>query len=149
MSLYYLDASAWVKRHQREDGSDWIARLWGPEVRFACATLGVVEVLATVARRHAGNTVAQDVTVAVLAAVQRDFAAFTQVPLNEAVLERATDLASRRRLRGADSVHLASALYLRQVQTEQVVVVASDAELLAAARAEGLAVLDPTANPAV
>lgn len=149
MSIYYLDASAWVKRHQQEDGSEWMGQFWRPHVRLACATLGLIKVLAAVARRHAANAVGAEATSRVLDAVRGDYNAFTQIALDEALLNMACELAARRRLRGADCVHLASAMLLRQVQADDIVVITSDAELLNAACGEGFAVLDPASNPAL
>ena len=65
----------------------------------------------------------------------------------EDVLALAAAIVETRHLRGADSVHLASAIRLGQLANAEVTLVASDAELLDAARAEGLPILDPRANP--
>ena len=52
MILYYLDASAWVKRYFQEQGTDWIQTLFAQNSNMACASLGVVEVMATLARKR-------------------------------------------------------------------------------------------------
>jgi len=49
----------------------------------------------------------------------------------------------RHAVRGADAVHLASALWLRSVLQEDVVFACADARLLDAARAERLVAYDP------
>ncbi len=146
MKFYYLDSSAWVKRYQSEAGTEWLERLWNQPVHFACATLGLIEVLCTIARRHAAQTVAEAVTTSMLSAVRSDFDTFLGVELDERVLHLAKSLASRR-LRGADCIHLASALRVRESSGETVTLIASDAELLAAATAEGLPIIDPSRNP--
>jgi predicted nucleic acid-binding protein len=46
-------------------------------------------------------------------------------------------------LRGADGVHLASALYLAHALREEIIMVASDEELLTAAKKAGLVVVNP------
>ena len=147
MNIFYLDSSAWVKRHQKEAGSDWIARIWSPGVHFACASLGLVEVLCTIARRHAANHVNQAATDAVLKAVRQDFNGFLRIDFDDPVLALAESLASTRRLRGADCIHLASAMRVRDTLGATVILIASDAELLAAASAEGFPVLDPSLDP--
>ncbi len=56
MIIYYLDASAWVKRYVQEAGTDWILELFGKRPAFASASLGYIEVSATLARkRRAGE----------------------------------------------------------------------------------------------
>jgi hypothetical protein len=46
-------------------------------------------------------------------------------------------------LKGADSIHLSTALWLKRTLKEEVLFVASDLELLKAARAEKLKILNP------
>ena len=53
MTLYYLDASAWVKRYSQEKGSGWVrSLLQQPGLLFASATLGFIEVSATLTRKQ-------------------------------------------------------------------------------------------------
>jgi predicted nucleic acid-binding protein len=149
MRIFYVDASAWVKRHQREVGSDWIARFWLPERRMSCATLGLIEVLCTIGRRHAASSVDEAVTTSVLQAVRTDFDAFVQVRLDDAVLLQAESLAMKTHLRGADCIHLASAMRLAESLGTPITLIASDIELLAAARSQGFDCLDPSRDPAL
>lgn len=52
MSVYYLDASAWIKRYYREMGTDWIGVVFAANPPLACASLGLIEILATLARKR-------------------------------------------------------------------------------------------------
>jgi hypothetical protein len=64
-------------------------------------------------------------------------------------MDLAKDLARNMALRGADAVHLASALVLQRRfadAEDRLVFVASDRELKEAAQASGLAVIDPEAQ---
>ncbi len=51
MNVFYLDASAWVKRYVQEPVSSWIHALFDARSRLATATLGYVETLAALCRR--------------------------------------------------------------------------------------------------
>lgn len=51
MIFYYLDASAWVKRYYWETGTTWVQSLFARGSTVACASLGLVEVMATLARK--------------------------------------------------------------------------------------------------
>ena len=51
MIFYYLDASAWVKRYYHESGTTWVQSLFEHNQVLACASLGLVEVMATLARK--------------------------------------------------------------------------------------------------
>lgn len=149
MTPYYLDSSAWVKRHQRETGSDWMDRLWSMQGSFGCATLRLIEVLCTIARRNAAHYVARGIVDPILEEVRPDFSAFYQIALDQAVLARAELLVASRHLRGADCIHLASAIQLRESLGVPVTLIASDAELHAAASAEGFRMLDPNLDPQI
>jgi hypothetical protein len=153
MSIHYVDASAWVKKYLREEGSDWILAFALHRPLVACAELGLVEVLATIVRRHAATGVSEAKTSVVFESARNDFKHFSQVPWTPEVLALTGPLLLKHHLRGADCIHLASAIWLRTaIQSTTVVAgpvtfIASDTELLRAAAAEGFTCLDPQLNP--
>ncbi|HVT17946.1 MAG TPA: hypothetical protein VHQ90_17430 [Thermoanaerobaculia bacterium] len=67
------------------------------------------------------------------------------MPVGAAVLTHVPGLCRRHPLRGADAVHLASALLLREEGLD-VLFACSDRHLLEAAAAEGLAIFDPASE---
>ncbi len=144
MIIHYLDSSAWVKRYARETGSEWLADLVESWAVFTCASLGFIEVLASLFRRRKAGDLHQPNFDAALRAFQDDRRRFVEVQLTDEVLNTAGDVVHRFALRGADAVHLASALVVRRrFENETVTLVASDRELNAAAQAAGFIVLDP------
>jgi predicted nucleic acid-binding protein len=68
-------------------------------------------------------------------AVQKEWAAFNVIEVDQDLVERATELAFAHDLRSLDALHLASALIL---PGEDLIVAVWDRRLHAAARAEGL-----------
>jgi len=136
VAIVYFDSSALVKLVAEEPGSDLVAELWDgcdaalssrlayPEVRAALAAAG---------RNH-------DVDEEGLASAKRDWeefwAATRPVELTAEVQRRAGDLAERHALRGADAVHLASALV---VDASGLIVAVWDRRLHAGVVAERLA----------
>ena len=71
---------------------------------------------------------------------------FIQIHLSIEAVTQAREVARQRALRGADAIHLASALVLRSrfVEAEdQLVFVVSDHQLKEAAQSAGLSVTDP------
>ena len=52
MIFYYLDASAWVKRYYSELGTRWVQELFAQNPTIGCASLGLIEVTATLARKR-------------------------------------------------------------------------------------------------
>jgi predicted nucleic acid-binding protein len=147
MTLFYLDASAWVEYYVVETGSDWLDGFWNLRVPIACSDLGLIEVLATLARRQKQKAALSGSYPDVVREVQRHFRAIKGISLDSDVMMLACAVADKYALRGADSIHLASAIWLREKLGATVTMIASDAELLAAALLEGFATLDPNKNP--
>ena len=147
MILYYLDASAWIKRYCQEDGSAWIADFFADGPAIACSALGFIEVLCTFGRKKkAGEMTARQCREKGREA-ERDFNLFYRTFLTAEILETARVLPARCALRGSDTVHLASALYVRKsgvIQAEEVKFVASDDELATEAEKNGFHVLKPS-----
>ena len=71
---------------------------------------------------------------------------FMIVEVSGAPVEGIEALIARHTLRGADSIHLSTALWLKKATKSPIVFVASDHELLAAARSERLKTLNPSEN---
>lgn len=146
MSVFYLDASAWVKRYFEEPGRDRIPRLFHGGERLASSILGYVEVASTMARQRPLRKLDEQKVADLQTELKNDWSDLTGLPLGKESAERAVELARQYRLRAADAVHLATALSLQNALREThetVVLVASDRELLEAARAAGLKVEDP------
>jgi uncharacterized protein len=137
VAIVYFDASALVKLLTEEHGSDLAAQLWDgcdapvssrlayPEVRTALAAAG---------RNH-------DLDDADLDTAEADWeqywAAVRPVELTQAVERQAGQLARQHALRGADAVHLASAL---AIGDPDLVIAVWDRRLHAGASAAGLRV---------
>jgi predicted nucleic acid-binding protein len=141
MTVHYMDPSAWIQRHFVEVGSATIRDLFDRQIHAACSRAGPIEMTATVARKAPHDAMDAATVAALLASMDRDFAAFTTVDVDDEIITAARDVAKRHRLRAMDAVHLASALRLRAV--DDVIMVSADLELLTAAAQEGLAVLNP------
>ena len=146
MTLLYLDSSAWVKRYFQELGSAWLRHQFIPSGLLASSTLALIEVAATCARKRRAGTISPARFQFLTTRLLQDWKDIVQVDLTPGVVARALELAGTCALRGADSVHLASALTLlddHSLQAGSIVLVTSDLELKAAALKVGLAVLDP------
>ncbi|MBI2505727.1 MAG: type II toxin-antitoxin system VapC family toxin [Candidatus Latescibacteria bacterium] len=154
MSVYYLDASALVKRYADESGSDWVRQITAPSsghaLLLAEVTLAeVAAALAAKARMPQGLSIEQRDQV--LSRFLQDCdEVFLLLALDRSVVDQAVELTQRHHLRGYDSIQLATCLVARQPLEEELlplpIFVASDHDLLAAARTEGLVTCDPV-NP--
>ena len=134
MALIYFDSSALVKLLAEEVGSDLAADLWDGCDAALASRLAYPEVrsaLAAAARNHY-------ITETELDAAERDWdsywAAVRPVELTVQVERRAGGLARAHALRGADAVHLASAL---AIGDPSLIVAVWDRRLHAGAHAAG------------
>ncbi len=146
MIVYYLAASAWVKRYYQEIGTSWLQDLFAQNPTFACATLGVIEVTATLARKGKAGQLTSTALAQKIQELETDWQYFIQIQLTEAVVDQAKKFATHLALRGADSIHLAAAIQLKTLldPDDQLILVSSDQELLVAGQRSGLSTLDPS-----
>jgi predicted nucleic acid-binding protein len=154
MATFYVDSSVLVKQHVDEIGSAWTRMTLDADAghHIAVARIAEVEIVAAFARRLREGTLDQDA----LARLEEDFRilgarAYTWIELTPAVVTGAQSLVRRHPLRALDAIHLAAA----QLVSAQLVAaglaapvfMAADERLLAAARAEGMAVDTPHDHP--
>ena len=134
MALIYFDSSALVKLLAEEAGSDLVVELWDGCDAALASRLAYPEVRATLAAAARSH----DITEAELDAAERDWngywAAVRPVELTATVEHHAGELARAHALRGADAVHLASAL---AVGDPDLIVAVWDRRLHAGAQACG------------
>jgi predicted nucleic acid-binding protein len=145
--LYYLDASAWVRRYFAEAGSAWMRTLFQREVTLASTPLGYIEVVATLARRSRPGASLP----ALQTQLRTEWEDMLQFEISTTVYDRALWMALDQKLRGADAIHLAAAQQLRDQTAARhsldFVLVTSDGDLLQAARNLQLAVTNPRNSP--
>lgn len=143
--MVFVDTSALVKLYIAEEGSGALAaRLAGEDV--VVSTLAWAEAWATFARLHREGRLTEGAWSAVQTDFTADWGSTIRVPVDVALEPLIADLCLRRALRGADVVHLASALLLRR-EGLALAFAACDRCLIEAAAAEGLPTYDPCAAP--
>lgn len=175
MPVYYLDTSAILKRYRTEKGTDVVDALYeatspdadqvgGPRGLFDALRESMsarrrlytshftcLEVESVAARTMSGKSLIDLPYQTLLASFARDLRdCLSLEQVDGDTVNYAIEMTRRTRLRPADSVHLASALALRaRNESEELVVVASDKELLAAVQGAGIKTLDPEAEDAM
>ena len=112
MSLVYFDASALVKLVIDEEGSDLAAALWDGCDSALSSRLSYPEVRSALAAAIRDHRIDTRSSGKVLRDWERFWSAIQPVELTAAVERHAGELASASSLRGADAVHLASALVI-------------------------------------
>jgi uncharacterized protein len=138
--ILYLDTSALVKLYVREAGSTALRAHAAKAGALATSVVAYAETRAAFARlKQSGASDAMHQQR--LQQFGRDWDALLRVELAPDVLRSAGDLAEIYSLRGFDSIHLASALWLKARVTESVDFAVFDQRLGLAASKAGLSVV--------
>lgn len=140
--ILFVDTSVLVKLYIAEPGSERMRETAGHEDHIAASLLAFAESHATFARRHREKLLLAPELDELLPRFADDWEEVMHVPVGAEILALVPGLCKRHPLRGADAVHLASALLLSQEGLE-ILFACSDGILLGAAAAEGLTVFDP------
>lgn len=154
MTIYYLDASALVKRYVDEIGSDWLRAIIAPVQPLLLLTsrMTIVEVISAFARRvRDGSLTPQEFTTARDAFRGDCLNDYQIMPPTMTVVDLACALLERHPLRAYDAIHLATALGAQQFLASQgypsLTFFSADDHLNHTAAVEGLAVDNPNDHP--
>jgi uncharacterized protein len=137
VSLVYFDASAFVKLLAEEPGTDLAAQLWDGCDAAVASRLAYPEVRAALAAAGRNHDLSEDELDGAEQAWEEYWAASRPVELTAAVERHAGQFAREHALRGADAVHLASAL---AIGDPDLVFAAWDRRLHTGAQAAGIRV---------
>lgn len=141
--VIYLDSSALVKRYVEEDGSEKVNLLLGRSRVVSLSKLAYPEILSAFARRYRGKEISKHDFLKSIKSFEDDWDFFSIIEVQEELLPIMKLQIERHFLKGADSVHLASALWLKKVLKENITFIASDNHLLRAAKIECLTIINP------
>jgi len=136
--IYFLDASALVKRYVKEPGTEQIRRLLSGRRRLGASILSSAEVPSALARRARAGDLPEATAKTHARRVAADLAEMHVVAASRDVLDLAADLVWRHPLRAYDAVQLASAVWLARETGLAATFVCGDDRLATAAREEGL-----------
>jgi predicted nucleic acid-binding protein len=136
--IVYFDTSALVKRYLVEAGSPAIEVLWNQMTHAFASEILYDEMAATFARKK--REVPDDAPALdrAQATFRTEWRSMDRVPVNDPIHQRVDELLSRHALRGADAIHLASALITHEALQAPLTFACADAALVVAASAEGL-----------
>jgi uncharacterized protein len=132
----FFDSSALLKRYVEEPGSAKVDALLAADAERAVSAITHTEVACALVRR------VRDAT-RMLDQLAEDLQAPLHVAINDEIVAISVALGVKHRLRGCDALQLAAAVTLKKASGRPVRFICADEDLTMAARAEGLAVLDP------
>lgn len=140
----FLDTSALAKRYVKEPGSKEVDDLFFSFAREVfVSTLSFVEFAAAIGRKLRNKEMAKRSAQRALRELETDwYNLFTRVPLSDTLAESAASLAVQYSLKGADAVHLATA-----VEVHADLFVAADNRLITVAEKVGIKSYNPEEGP--
>jgi predicted nucleic acid-binding protein len=141
VAIVYFDTSAFVKLVVEEDGSDLAAELWDGCDAAVSSRLSYPEVRATLAAAARNRQLTSSGLDLAASLWEELWRSTRPIELSEDIEQRAGQLASAHALRGADAVHLASALAL---SSTELIVAVWDRRLHVGASASGVRVAPAT-----
>jgi uncharacterized protein len=145
---FFLDTSTVLKRCVLETGTPWVQALAAPAAGHSLIIVRITmaETVAAITRRERGGTITPKDAATALADFQLDFARqYVIIEVSAPLVDQAAALARTHGLRGYDAVQLAAALDT-QARLPSLTLLSTDADLNAAAWAEGLSVDDPNSH---
>ena len=141
--MIYLDSSALVKRYVAEPGSEAIDRLLAEHPYAATSRLAYPEILSALNRKRSTREISTRVFDDIANAFESDWRKLFILELDDVLVPIIRKSIRKHSIRGADAVHLASAMWLRSTLKEDVIFACSDSKLLDAAHGERLVAFDP------
>ncbi len=136
--ILYLDTSALVKRYFKEPHSDEIISRWKSAPQIVTSSVAFAETMASIYRKKREAKIADALISEVVRSFHRDWDSFVRVEVSDELNGYIERVVEGYPLRGFDSIHLASALAIKEMLPEDVVFACFDDKLSRAARAEGL-----------
>jgi len=106
----YLDTSSLVKLYVDEPGSDEVRGLVDRATVVATSVIAYAEARSALARLRREGALPPAAFTSIKRVLDKDWPSYLTLDVTEAISQAAGDLAERYRLRGYDSVHLASFL---------------------------------------
>lgn len=138
--MIYWDSSALIKKYLKEDGSNSVLQLLSTDPLLATSQLTYAEAHATFARKLREKEISLKTYQGACSMFEADWKAMAIVRMEDKILPKIRSLLAKHPLRSADSVHLASALYVSEYSRYNALPFAcADKKLLQAAISEGLA----------
>ena len=141
--MIYLDSSALIKNYSQEPGTHRVREILSAADGCSISKIGYAEICAAFGRKNRENPKDRRVHLVGFQRFQEDWKLLNIVELEDDLLPVICGLTEKYPLRGADAIHLASALWLERVLRDEVIFVAADGRLLEAARDEKLKTVNP------
>lgn len=143
--MIYFDSSALVKRYVEEDGSDTVESILSDneDVDIITSKLTYAEMHSAFKRKEREGNISEKQLNEGVNNFEEDWKQLLNVEIHDELLPVIKKVIHKYTLRGADAIHLSSALWFNKLVRTDVTFVASDKNLLKVAISEGLQAINP------
>jgi len=141
--MIYLDSSALVKRYAEEVGTDFVKSILATDGLITTSKLTYPEILSALMRKVRSGEIEKKTFNGIVDKFDKDWDHILVLDFHNDLLPIVKTLIEKHPLKAADAIHLSSALWLKLSSKVDVTFVASDSNLLKAAGAEKLQVMNP------
>jgi hypothetical protein len=141
--MIYLDSSALVKRYTEEAGTDFVKSILATDGLITTSKLTYPEILSALMRKVRSGEIKKKTFHGIVDKFHKDWDHILVLDFHNDLLPIVKTLIEKHPLKAADAIHLSSALWLKLSSKVDVTFVASDSNLLKAAGAEKLQVMNP------
>lgn len=131
--ILYLDASALIKRYVAERGTGEVLRAIGEAEAVGTVTISRAEIAAALAKAARSGGLSREEALLAYQTFRQEWPDLIRLPVSEAALDRAADLAWDQGLRGYDAVQLAAAVSWQEALDSPVRFATFDRQLWTAA----------------
>jgi predicted nucleic acid-binding protein len=141
--MIYLDSSALVKRYVQEEGTDFVKSILAGHGLITTSKLTYPEILSALMRKVRAGEIERKMFNGIVEMFDKDWDHVLVLDFHNDLLQIVKVVIEKHPLKAADAIHLSSALWLKLSSKADVTFVASDSNLLKAAGAEKLQVMNP------
>lgn len=137
----YLDTSSLIKLYVDEPGSERIKDLVLHATILSTSKVAYAEARAALARKQKEDGFSIKALRKIVEELNRDWESYFVIELTDGLARAAGDIAEKHLLRGFDSIHLASAVSLKNKTGSEIYFSSNDTRLNHAATSEGITVI--------
>ena len=141
--MIYLDSSAFVKRYVQEEGTDFVKSILAGHGLITTSKLTYPEIRSALMRKVRGGEIERKTFNGIVEMFDKDWDHVLVLDFHNDLLQMVKVVIEKHPLKAADAIHLSSALWLKLSSKADVTFVASDSNLLKAAQAEKLQIVNP------
>jgi predicted nucleic acid-binding protein len=150
---FFLDTSALVKHYHTEAGTAIVQRIFDAlkveeSSRIAISSLIISEAVSVINRKYNRGEISLETARAAQASLIKESRRMIMGPLDDLIVYQSMSYVTRYNLNASDALYLYQCIWLQHVlrlqdETNDMILVTADGNLLRAARSEGLLTVNP------